>query len=1035
MNLLRKLISNHVLANMTFVLVIVFGFEAYLQMPRSKGPEINLNWVTIFTVLPGASPTDVERRITDPLEDAIRNNVNDIRFVISTSRESVSSILMRFNELDEKEFDKRVAILRREVQNAYLDELPDEAEDPLVQEINMSNAYPTALIAVTSPGDDENLSQQVLNITKALERLEGSEQIVVIGRPAPELHIAFFPERLEGLGITPADISRTVRAYFRDISIGDLETADGKWVVRLHSTDADPSVLRDIPVITATGEFVPLGSLAELTRAGRELQTRVAFRGEPAVMLAVTKRSGANLLELVDRIKEYIEERNRFRHATGVELFLVDDQTGETRNSLELMQNNTLVGFLLVLLTSWVFLGARIAFFTSIGIFFTLAGAFLVLSALEFSLSNTVLLGIIIALGMIVDDAVVVVEAIYYRLRQGFAGINCVVDAIDEVGAPVATSVLTTIAAFLPLMLLTGVLGDLMRVVPLVVIVALLASLAQAYWILPTHVLSVKTDFSRPGLVQRNREKLTRWIRYSYLKALVRALRYPLISIAGIMLIFILALGALRGGYIRANFFEADLQRLFYLNIEMPQGTSLEDTSQALSKIEKAALEVFLPGQMNASLAVAGQQFTRMEPLYGDTIGQVLFSLKPQVYGERPVTAITNAVRTRVKDIPGPVSITVEEISNSPPPGKPVSAKILGNDYEALLAASAELQAFLEARPEYRDVTTDYRPGNPELVLRLNGEAIQRAGLDPAVVTRVLQTYVDGETVTDFHDRGEEVKVRVLAKTDKKRGIDNFLAQTISLGNGQSIPISELVHGTIESGQQNIRHYNFLRAITLDSELNTDITNTVQANELIRTAWADIQGRYPALSLDLTGELDDIQESLESLGLLTLLGLSLIYIILGTQFRSYFQPFLVIAAVPMAFTGVILGLLVTQHAVSLFTMYGIVALFGISVNAAIVLICAANSRLESGMDLLHATVYAAKRRVIPVIITSITTIAGLFSLAAGLAGKSVIWSNVATAIVWGLAFSTILSLFLIPLMYRVFMAYGHRTPARAASSP
>ena len=251
------------------------------------------------------------------------------------------------------------------------------------------------------------------------------------------------------------------------------------------------------------------------------------------------------------------------------------------------------------------------------------------------------------------------------------------------------------------------------------------------------------------------------------------------------------------------------------------------------------------------------------------------------------------------------------------------------------------------------------------------------------------------------------------------------MRQTLSLPDGRSVALGELVTSAPGRGQQNIRHYNFRRAVTIESDIDKNITDTLQANNLIREKWREMQPDYPNLSLDLTGELDDIQESLDAIWLLLLFGVGLIYIILGTQFRSYFQPFMIIATVPLAFTGVTLGLLVTQNPLSLYTIYGVVALAGISVNAAIVLISAANARLEAGMSLLHATVYAARRRVIPILITSLTTIAGVFSLAAGLAGKSLIWGPVATAIVWGLAFSTLLTLFVVPLLYRAFMVRSH----------
>ena len=1036
MRFFHKLLSNHVLVNLTFVLVVVFGSVTYLQMPKSKFPEINFNWVNIVTVFPGATATDVERRVTDPLEDALRNNVRDVRFAVSTSREGVSHILLQLNELDQSVFDKRLNDINREVQNTYLDKLPAQVENPVVHELTSSSANPAARVVITSPGDDDNLHQRTLNIIKAMARIKGAGNITVIGRSDPELHVTFMPERLHGLGLTPADIISTVRAYFRDMSAGDLETADGKWMVRLQSTGPDPSVLRDTPIITATRDVVPLGALAELSRARQEAETIIRFRGAPAVLLIINRQTGANALELVDRIKQFIAERNRFKQATGVEMFLVDDQTATTRNSLKLMQNNAAIGFVFVLLASWLFLGARIAFFTSIGIFFTLAGAFLVINAFGFTLSNTVLIGIVIALGLIVDDAVVVVEAIYSRLRQGLAGMRAIDAALAEVFAPVTTSVLTTIAAFLPLVMLPGLLGEYMLVIPLVVTVALAISLVEAYWILPAHVLAVRVDFSRPGRVQRKRAAFTRWISRRYVKALLISLRHPLITLAGILLVFFSAMGALAGGQVRLNFFEDDLRRNFFLNVEMPGGSSLQDTVGMLSVVEQAAMETFLPGELATSVTIAGYQFIQgATPEHDDTLGQVMFNLNPQAAGIRDVPDIGAEIMERVKNIPGPSHISVVELLHGAPPRKPVHAKIMGDNYTSMLPAALELREFLESQPAYRNITMDYRPGNPELTLQLDGEAIQRAGLNPAAVRQVLRTFIDGELVTSFHHLGEEVKVRVIAKQEGRGGIDNLLAQTISLTGGEAIPFSELVRTAVTSGQQNLRHYNFQRAIALESDLDKSKINTLQANQQILDAWAGIQDKYPSLALDLSGETDDIQESLDALQLLALLGLGIIYIILGTQFRSYYQPFMVIVCIPLALTGVILGLLVTQNSLSLFAMYGIVALTGISVNAAIILISAANSRLEDGMGLAHATVYAARRRVIPVLITSMTTIVGLLPLSLGLAGKSVIWSTVATAIVWGLAFSTILTLFVIPLLFRIFMAYSPRAKPAHSLKP
>ncbi|MBL1142728.1 MAG: efflux RND transporter permease subunit [Proteobacteria bacterium] len=1019
--MLDRFLNNHVLANLTFSLVLVIGFLSYLEMPRAKDPEINFNWVNIMTIFPGASSIDIEKRITSPIEDTIRRSIQDIRFISSTSRSGISNILIRFNQLDERTFDKRLNDLRREVQNTYTDELPDDAEDPFIFEVTTSNAYPSASVAITSAGNDENLRRQTRNIKKDLERVKGVDRINDLGLNDPELHIEFYPERLEGLGITPADLTDTIRTYFRDISAGDVKTDDGQWIVRIEGTNADPGTLANYPVVTAEG-IVPLGNLADLSRSTEEPAEIVRFNGQPATLLAITKQSTTNVLELVDDIKSYIKERNVYSDATGVELFLVDDQTISTREALKLMQTNALIGLSMVLLVTWAFLGSRIAILTSIGIPFTLAGTFLILNAAGMTLNNMVLLGVVIALGMLVDDAVVVVESIYQRLQKGMNGLQAATESLNEVFAPVTTSVMTTMAAFLPLMLLPGILGEFMKVIPIVVTLALAISLFEAYWMLPAHVIASKMNLNNPSKQQQKREAATHWIRIKYTRLLLKALRYPVHSIITVLFIFGLAVGTVASGKIRFNFFEADALRLFYVNIEMARGTTLEETDKVLYKIEQEVLKQINPDELRATLIYSGQQFTETEPLFADTVGQIMVSLNPYENGGRSVDEIADEVEANVLNIDGPVNISLLRMKEGPPTSRDINVKIRGDEFSEIKAAADRLVKFLKTDKRFSNITLDYRPGNPELVLRYDGEAIKRAGINPSVISRSISAFVDGEIVNDFQDQGEEVKLRVLAKQNNWYDIEELLRQTISLPDGRSIAIGELVIPEHGYGQHNIRHYNFRRAITLEADIDKGVIDTVAANDLIVEEWKLMQKDYPNVDLDFSGVLDDINESMGAIGILFLFGLGLMYIILGTQFRSYFQPLLILlVTVPLAFTGVVLGLLVTNNPISLYTLYGVVALSGISVNAAIVLISAANSRLQAGMSLLHATVYAARRRVIPIIITSLTTIAGLFSLASGWAGSSLIWGPVATAIVWGLAFSTMLTLFAIPMLYRIFM--------------
>ncbi len=1017
--MLERLLRNHVLANLAFVLVLVMGVASYLLLPREQDPTINFNWIQVTTVYAGASAEDVEKLVTDPLEDALAQ-ISDIRFISSSSRENLSSILVRFNELDEKTFDKRVTDLRREIQNKANDELPEEAEQPRIWEINSSNAFPSATVVVVGQARDENLRRQARSVKRDLERLKGIYQVQPMSLLEPELQVNFYPERLEGVGVTAVDVANTVAANFRDTSAGTVRVGDEEWLVRVLGTDSEPSYLAQIPIATAQGE-VPLGSIAQVERGREEPDRLVSYNGRPAVLLSVMKQGSANMLDLVEQIRAYIDRYNELSQVRGVELVLADDQTVVTREALSVMQRNALLGLALVLLVAWAFLGTRIALLTTIGIPFTLAGTFWALGAMDQTLNVTVLLAVVIVLGMLVDDAVVVVESIYYRMVRGMDPVRAGLESLREVFAPVTAAVLTTMAAFSPLMLMPGIVGKFMFVVPLVVTTALAISLVEAYWMLPAHVMAFRVSFDRPGRMQVLREKANHWLRVNYTRLLVKVMRRPKSALGIVFALFLLALGAVGGGLIRMEFFAFDPVRLFYINIEMPAGTAIDQTLRTVEAIEQRVRTRIEPHELRSIVSYAGIRFTETEPLFGDHNGQILVSLNPRGDGMREVDEVIEDTRSVLGDVAGPRHVSYLRIAGGPPVERPIKVKVRGNDYPEIEAAVADIKAILAAMPAVHDVTTDQAPGSSVLNLRLDTDAVRRAGLNPADVARMVRLLVDGEVVATLQDKGEQVDVRVRARDAALTDIESLLRQSVALPGGGVTLLGNLVRHDTAVAKGSIRHYNFKRTVTVEADLDKLQLDTRQANLQIVDAWEKIRARHPAIDLDFTGELDDIQESLDSIFVLFLFGIGLIYAILGTQFRSYFQPLMILASVPMAFTGVAAGLVITGNPLSLFTLYGVVALAGIAVNSAIVLISAANARLEAGMSVLHATLYAARRRVIPILITALTTVAGLFSLATGLGGRSLMWGPVATSIVWGLAFSTLLTLFVVPLLYRLFM--------------
>jgi multidrug efflux pump subunit AcrB len=1027
MSLYARFITNHPLANVSFVVILLLGMLGYMNMPREQDPEINFNWLVVNTVLPGASAEDVEKKVTDPLEEAIRT-LPDIRFVSSTSRDNSSIILVRFREISERQFDKRVTDLRRLVQSKYNTDLPDDAKEPDVQELTTSNGFPTAMVLLTGPANDERLRRTARQIKDDIERLPGVDRVLATGQADPELRIEFAPAEAAARGLNAAQIADAIRAWFRDTFAGRARVGDDDWLVRVIGQQADADYLGRLTVHSSSlGSPVPLSAMATVETARARAGSLASSNGQPAVILSVTKKSKVNTLKLVADINRYIAQRTPALEPGGFDLMLFDDQTVATKHAIGVMEVNALIGLLIVLGLCWLFLGSRLAVLVSLGIPFSLAGAFAVLYAFDFTLNIPVLLGIVIALGMLVDDAVVITEAIYYRIARGADALAATLAAMREVGLPVLAAVSTTIAAFLPLMLMPGIVGKFMLLVPLVVTLALVISLLEAYWMMPAHVVGLKLNFTRPTRLQPLRERYTHALRVKYTRLLVRLMRHPWISALVVLALFVGALGLVTSGAVRTQFFAFDPIRLFYVSLDMPSGTAIDVTLREAAKVEAVVRRHLKAGEARGVTSYAGVKWTDTEPLYGEAYGQVSVSLNPRSKGMREVSEVVEAMRRDVESMPSPGKLSFTQISGGPPAAKPIKLRLLGDNVDELRAATHELKQAVTKIEGTRDVTVDDLPGRPQLVLQLDSEALKSAGIDPATAARLIRLHTEGEVIADTRDQGDKIEVRVrgaTANSDRLVDIQQLLGDPVALPGGGTTTLGALVHTDTRTGSGGIKHYNLKRAITIESDLDKDRLDTVAANARIADLWAGMAARYPTTRIDFSGELDDINESLDAMKMLFLMGVGLIYLILAAQFRSYWQPLLILLTVPMAFTGVVFGLFITQNPLSLYTLYGVIALTGIAVNSSIVLIDAANARLLSGMSLIHATLYAARRRVVPILITSATTIGGLFSLAVGLGGKSLIWGPMAASLVWGLLVATTLTLFTMPTLFRLAMQLG-----------
>lgn len=1021
--MVRGLLKNTVLSSLVMLLVLAMGLMSYNMLPRQQDPTINFNWIIIVTALPGASAEDVETRLTQPLEDALRN-VKDVKFVSSTSRVGLSNILVRFQDMDTRLFDKRVNDLRREIQNKS-PELPEDAIESSIIEITSANAFPTASVVLQGQADDEVLRSQGFLLHRQLERLKGVDRVDPVGLEDAELHVRMNLNALAVHQLSPTQLSDIVRSQWQDVSVGQLKVANEQWLIRHIGQSIDPDVLAQLAVPVSGQEGITelrLSDLAEVTLAKETPTQEVLYQGKPAILFAVMKKDAANTIQLVERLEEFIETYNQQYESTGVKAILTDDQTLPTKQAIGLMETNALQGLLLVLFVSWLFLGWRTGVLVALAIPFSLAGVFMTLYFTGETLNLTVLLGVIIALGMLVDVAVVMVESMLHRMHQGDNSIEAAINAMKEIGWPIFAAVLTTIAAFLPLMLLPGILGEFMRVVPLVVTIALVISLIQAFWMLPSQTHMMHMNAGTGHQKQGRRERWLKKAQNLYGRILVKSFRRPIVTLILLIASFASVVALMSSGRITTNFFASDPLRVFYINVETPPGTPLMGTLNETAKVEKQALEWIKKQELRSTVTYSGQMFTETEPLIGDVYGQIFVSLAAPAAGQRSVDEIIDGLRaTLTEQSAAGVNVSLLKLSGGPPSSKPISVKVRGEDYEAIANAVAKLTEILQGIEGTKDIVNDATLGSEQLITRLNMPAINRAGLDPNTLVRTLRLLADGEVVAQLAKEGELIDLRVKSDRDATEDIQHWLYTTIVTPKGEQVALNTLIDAEVRSGYVSLKHYNYSRSITLEADLDKTKMDTLMANEILMAEWRKVAQNYPGISLDFSGELDDIQESLGAMGMLFVLGLGLMYLILGAQFNSYLQPLLILFTIPMAFTGVAYGLFFTQNPLSLYTLYGVVALSGIAVNSAIVLIAAANERRARGMSQLHAIIYAARRRLVPIMITATTTMAGLMGLALGIGGSSLIFGPVATAIVWGISVSTLLTLFTIPLLYRLMI--------------
>jgi multidrug efflux pump subunit AcrB len=701
------------------------------------------------------------------------------------------------------------------------------------------------------------------------------------------------------------------------------------------------------------------------------------------------------------------------RISPDIKVTYLNDSSIPIKSSIDVLLNNALFGLVLLVVILFFFIGLRNALMTALGIPVTFAVTFIILEATGQTFNTNTLFGMVLVLGLIVDHAIVITENSYRLQQGGLSRRQAAITGTNQVAIPVIAATATTVAAFLPLMILPGTIGKFLRVIPLTVAIALLASTAEALIFLPSHY----ADWPG-GKKLKGEGRLFLRFKGAYRKLAERLYRRRGITVA-VTLVFMLASFALVP-LLQQDLFSAEDFTVFYVDITMPPGSPVSRTDEIVSRYEEKLLPLVGNGEVVAVSTSIGFLSGDSGNSEGSSVAQIVVDLAEADEGRvRSISAVMADAQELTQDIPGADRVLFRKATNGPPTDDPVSFRIFGDSYDELLTVADRVREELAAEPDILNIQDNYEPGTPELRIRVNEERAASFGLSVFSIGRYLRASVEGIEATKFFKDNKtlDVLVRFSDNSDFNPGLLQQLR--IPAPGGLAVPFTAVA--SVESGDSvaSIRRLDGRREITVTAGAYTN-ENLPAINARIKSIFeTEYADRYPGVEFSVGGEFAEFNDLLIQILRIFLIGIFLIYLILGTQFKSYFQPVLIMFSVPLAFAGVVIYLAVSGTPFSTTVLYAGVALAGIAVNDAIVLISFINERRAEGLKAGEAVMEAAETRLRPIILTSLTTIAGLAPTALGLGGKSVVWSPMASTIIFGLVFSTLATLLFIPSLYGI----------------
>lgn len=1013
--------QNSVAANLLMFIIFAGGLLSAFQIKQEVFPEFDLDMVTISVAYPGASPLDVEQGLVLVLEEAVRG-IDGVKQVDSTSTEGAGVVTIEL--LADANSDRVLADIKSAVDR--ITSFPDEAEKPVVA----LAARRREVVSVIIAGDQELQTLHAIAEEAREQMLSHPDisQVDIEGVPPLELSIEIPREKLESYGLTLSQVAQQISLASLDLPGGVVETQAGQLLVRVSDRRLSEQQFAEIIIRgTMAGAMVRLGDLAVIRDDYEDTNEVSYFNGQPAVRLTIFRIGDETPKEVATGVKEIFAQL-REKLPENISMIIWTDSSKRLDERIKLLMKNAALGLVLVLISLALLLRIRIAFWVAVGIPVTFMGCFIVLNVCGFSINMISLFGLIIALGMVVDDAIVVAENIFTKIQEGLPRKQAAIEGTLEMTVPVTFAVLTTVAAFMPLFLVPGIMGKIFFLIPVVVVSILLFSLLEVYFILPAHIAHGKNK--KLGIILSRVEalriivsgRLEKFISDTYQPFLRRVVRYRYITISLSVSVLLVFIGIAVSGILPFNFFPDIEDDEVEVTARLPFGAPLQDVRNVQRILEQAAFEAMddfggkevINGMFTQIGKTSGSMHGRSET--GRHLVDIEVSLASLKKGSVAAHEFAAKWREKTPPIPG-LEALIFNTNVGPSSGAAVDLQLSHSNTSVLAAASEDVALAMAGYEQLINIENTYAAGKPQFDFHLlpAGRTLGLTARDVAI--QIRSAFYGAEAIREQRGRNE-LKVMVRLPEDQRSSEYDIEHMRIRTPGSGMVPLSYVARFDRARAPTDIRREDGKRIINVQAKLAPGVPSPRPIlDSLMKDMVPGLKQKHPGLGVSLAGMHKDQEESFASLGENFFFALFVIFALLAIPLKSYMQPFIIMTAIPFGIAAALFGHILMGYNLSLMSVMGIVALAGVVVNDTLVLVVAANGYREDGKDACEAIIAAGMRRFRPILLTSLTTFFGLAPMIFESSIQAKFLIPMAISLGFGILFSLPVALLIVPAVY------------------